>query len=459
MPNINKVVYGNNTLIDLTGTTATADKIMEGYGAFGRDGAWMDGNAVPEVIGDVYQDENNYVVLDNDTVSQIAVTPLTVTYNGTYTAPHGTAYSPVVVNVETDGELTIIVPEQTVTAEGEEGDPFYVVDFNDVAYVSLDEPLPSITCVYDGTTYELPYDYENDSSYGAPYNSELDVMDFSDYPIAVSTDFYGGAFQTAGEHTIEITGIIPPEHETIEPFEKIVLSTTNITPTATSGTPIRYRYSLPRYALSSVSGDIIVYYNGTEYTCSPNNTLDLSWGDSNFIEYPFYILNEDRGYSTAYFPSGTSIDFGITALVKSNSGTLAINNNGSRSCSGYETVSVSVYSKLASISITRNDNVNVNVTVEGRLKINTSSNFVDYESSGLYLSPNSSVTINVPAVDNNTYLSRTMMFSLDKEYTFTSMKDGNNTSLTYGVCYTINDKNYWVVRGFRNGLTLTVAEV
>ena len=103
MPNINKVVYGNNTLIDLTGTTATADKIMEGYGAFGRDGAWMDGNAVPEVIGDVYQDENNYVVLDNENGAQIIVDSLSVTQNGTYTAPTGYAYSPVTVNVSGGG--------------------------------------------------------------------------------------------------------------------------------------------------------------------------------------------------------------------------------------------------------------------------------------------------------------------------------------------------------------------
>ena len=39
----NKVVYNGNTLIDLTSTTATADKILSGFGAFGADGAWMNG--------------------------------------------------------------------------------------------------------------------------------------------------------------------------------------------------------------------------------------------------------------------------------------------------------------------------------------------------------------------------------------------------------------------------------
>ena len=43
---INKVVYGNTTLVDLTGTTATSDKILTGYGAYGKDGVWMNGSAV-----------------------------------------------------------------------------------------------------------------------------------------------------------------------------------------------------------------------------------------------------------------------------------------------------------------------------------------------------------------------------------------------------------------------------
>lgn len=42
---VNKVVYGTTTLVDLTDTTATADKILEGYGAYGKDGEWMDGTA------------------------------------------------------------------------------------------------------------------------------------------------------------------------------------------------------------------------------------------------------------------------------------------------------------------------------------------------------------------------------------------------------------------------------
>ena len=43
--NVNKVVYNNRTLIDISDTTAGAAQILQGYGAYGADGAWIDGTA------------------------------------------------------------------------------------------------------------------------------------------------------------------------------------------------------------------------------------------------------------------------------------------------------------------------------------------------------------------------------------------------------------------------------
>ena len=45
-PYVNKVVYGSNTIIDLTDATATADKILEGYTAYGASGEKLIGTAV-----------------------------------------------------------------------------------------------------------------------------------------------------------------------------------------------------------------------------------------------------------------------------------------------------------------------------------------------------------------------------------------------------------------------------
>lgn len=40
---INKVVYGDQVLIDLTGDTVTADKLLRGFTAHGKDGSTIDG--------------------------------------------------------------------------------------------------------------------------------------------------------------------------------------------------------------------------------------------------------------------------------------------------------------------------------------------------------------------------------------------------------------------------------
>lgn len=66
-PYVNKVVFGSATLVDLTGTTATADKILTGYGAFGADGAWMDGTATASSgSGVVWQDAQGYIHLSDE---------------------------------------------------------------------------------------------------------------------------------------------------------------------------------------------------------------------------------------------------------------------------------------------------------------------------------------------------------------------------------------------------------
>jgi len=81
-PYVNKVEYGGNTIIDLTDATATADKILSGYTAYGATGEKLTGTA---------------------SGGGVTTTALSVTANGTYTAPTGTAYTPVAVNVSGGG--------------------------------------------------------------------------------------------------------------------------------------------------------------------------------------------------------------------------------------------------------------------------------------------------------------------------------------------------------------------
>lgn len=51
-PYVNKVQYGNTTLIDLTSDTVTADKLMQGYTAHDRTGALITGTATGGIDGD-----------------------------------------------------------------------------------------------------------------------------------------------------------------------------------------------------------------------------------------------------------------------------------------------------------------------------------------------------------------------------------------------------------------------
>lgn len=57
MPNVNKVIYGNQTLIDLTDATITganeADKILNGYTAYGADGTKVTGTSTFDVDSSV----------------------------------------------------------------------------------------------------------------------------------------------------------------------------------------------------------------------------------------------------------------------------------------------------------------------------------------------------------------------------------------------------------------------
>lgn len=60
----NKIIYNGNTLIDLTGDTVTADKLMQGYTAHDRSGAVITGTATGG--GSVTQDQDGFIVLPPD---------------------------------------------------------------------------------------------------------------------------------------------------------------------------------------------------------------------------------------------------------------------------------------------------------------------------------------------------------------------------------------------------------
>lgn len=103
MPNqyVNKVTKSDGTtLIDITDTTALASHVSSGRYFYLATGEKATGTATGgSDNGSVWQDEDGYVVLDDEPGVNVSIAPLSVSTNGTYTAPSGVAYSPVTVSV------------------------------------------------------------------------------------------------------------------------------------------------------------------------------------------------------------------------------------------------------------------------------------------------------------------------------------------------------------------------
>lgn len=111
-PYVNKVIFGSATLVDLTGTTATADKILQGYGAFGADGAWMNGTATS---GNVWQDQDGYVHLDDEGGGSPSVGGL-VYETGTWTPSEDVAdYTISFVNTHTTAPFYYVIMDVGTT--------------------------------------------------------------------------------------------------------------------------------------------------------------------------------------------------------------------------------------------------------------------------------------------------------------------------------------------------------
>ena len=95
---------GNAVFVDPTVVTAEAEDVKSGKYFIDANGDLVEGQSAGGGIVQIYQDQDGYVVLDDDGSNVTTVTPLNVTENGTYGTLGGSvAYQPVVVNVSGGG--------------------------------------------------------------------------------------------------------------------------------------------------------------------------------------------------------------------------------------------------------------------------------------------------------------------------------------------------------------------
>lgn len=97
---VNKVIYGGNTLIDLTGDTVTADKILKNYKAHAASGAPITGTCTYDAdtsdatatVAEILSGKTSYkngAKLTGTMPNRGSVTGTISTVNGTYTIQNG----------------------------------------------------------------------------------------------------------------------------------------------------------------------------------------------------------------------------------------------------------------------------------------------------------------------------------------------------------------------------------
>lgn len=134
----------------------------------------------------------------------ITTEPLTVTANGTYTAPTGKAYTPVTVNVSGGGSGNIdtktVTPSANATSvqiTGMKGTPkwFFFTPNSNISGASNSRRI--VNHIYDGTS-DIGFNLYGSGSYGATYSVQRNTTNFSHTYSGTTLTLNSGASNTGG---------------------------------------------------------------------------------------------------------------------------------------------------------------------------------------------------------------------------------------------------------------------
>lgn len=216
---INKIQYGNTTLIDLTADTVTADKLMQGYTAHDRTGAVITGTATGGG-GSVTQDQDGFIVLPPDgggssssNVTLIASTELEVSTSSTSQTSLGN-----VTGTENARTANAIVYVRVRDKAGKRQGYFYGSDtFFLEAYVAngvttAENRGVKTMLTYNSSSQFVPYLSTGTSGYGVFPNSIYSQGNIAMYARYDAT--YSGTID--GTYAVDVFLIETPDN--ITPF-------------------------------------------------------------------------------------------------------------------------------------------------------------------------------------------------------------------------------------------------
>lgn len=299
---INKIEFDSTILIDLTGDTVTRATLAQGIVAHDKSGNQIVGEFVT-TNGSVSQDDDGYIVLNDGDGSGTPLVPLTVTQNGTYTAPSNTGYTPVTVSVNTVPTL------QSKTASPTESVQTIVADSGYDGLSSVE--VGAIASDYIGTS--------------VPRKSASDLVASGSF-VNVEAGYYSSGVSkavNAGSAAVPATNLAFAPAISIDTTTGVITASvsgsSNISPTITSG-----------YVSSGVSGKISVTGSNSlslaiqaAKTLTPTTASQLAVASGRYTTGSVYVGAIPSAY---VIPTGTS----------------TITSNGTFDVSPYKSVSVSV---------------------------------------------------------------------------------------------------------------------